>query len=81
MKYLRSIFAHLFPARHQGTFSLPADATSDLAVGVRRDGRKSDLTLMIEATGARPGETVAVDEHGQARVLGRRPEVAVDNTK
>lgn len=81
MIHLRSILARLIPGRGQGTLSLPVNATSSLAGGVTRNGRKSDLMLKIEAAGARPGETVAIDEQGHARVLGRKPEVAVDNTK
>jgi hypothetical protein len=75
-----SFLTRLAPRRYRGTFSLPSTTMGDgLIFGRTRQGRVSELTLKIEATGARPGETVAIDEHGQARVLGRKPEV-VSNT-
>lgn len=77
-----SVLTRLAPRQYGGTFALPPTTMDDgLIVGGTRQGRRSELTLRIEATGARPGETVAIDEHGQARVLGRKPEVASNTTK
>lgn len=41
---------------------------------------KSTLADAIMAIGARPGETVAIDNDGRARIIGRPLVVAVDNT-
>jgi hypothetical protein len=50
---------------------------------VSRKG-KSPFGDMIEKTlasiGARPGDVVEVDEHGTARVVGRRPRIAGEQT-
>lgn len=51
----------------------------DFLIGSRGVGRKGPLTQIIDGTGARPGETVAIDHTGHARVLGRRPELVVRN--
>ena len=76
-----AFFSDLLRWHKHGVLSLTQTDSDNLVIGSSRSGRKSDLTLKIEATGARPGETVAMDEQGQMRVLGRKPEVAVDNTK
>ena len=76
-----AFFSGLIRRRKRGVLSVTQTDSDKLVIGSSRSGRKSDLTLRIEATGARPGETVAMDEHGQMRILGRKPEVAVDNTK
>lgn len=83
MSKLSSIFDRLFGGggrQHQGQLPLPVDGGSEFAFGVTRSGRKSALTEKIDATGARPGDTVAIDEHGDARVVGRKPEIGVDNS-
>lgn len=41
---------------------------------------KSMLTDAIAATDAQPGETVAIDREGRARICGRPLVLAVDNT-
>jgi hypothetical protein len=76
-----SYLARLAQRRVDGSLRLPLVARGGLIVGATKTGRKSELTLKIESTGARPGETVAIDERGDARVLGRNPEVSVDNMK
>ncbi len=61
----------------EGTLALDGRSFDPL---VSRKGR-SPLADKIERTGAKPGETVAIDEHGDARVIGRKPSLAVDNSK
>ena len=57
---------------------LPRDVVPN---STRRKG-KSMAQAAIEETGARPGEMVEIDiRSGQARILGRRPELVVDNSK
>lgn len=63
-----------------GKLKPPVDAGNEFVFGVTRQGRKSALSVKIDGTGARPGETVAIDEHGEPRVLGRKPEIAVNNS-
>lgn len=48
--------------------------------GSTRRGRTL-LSDKIAATGARPGELVQIDEHGHARVVGRKPSMIIYNTK
>ncbi|MYM92634.1 hypothetical protein [Duganella vulcania] len=81
--YLISIFAHLFAGRRrkQGQLQLHVDALGEPALGTTRQGSKSELAAKIDATGARPGDMVAIDEHGHARVVGRKPEIVVNNSK
>jgi len=69
------VLGRLFGSRHQGQLRLPVDGGSELNFGVSRAGRKSALAENIDAIGARPGDTVAIDEHSDARVVGRKPEI------
>jgi hypothetical protein len=51
-----------------------------LAMARTRKG-KSIFADAISAAGAEDGDTVEIGRDGQARVIGRRPKVIVDNTK
>lgn len=81
MSKLKFIFDRLFDRRHQVQIHLPAYGRSAFVFGVTKAGRKSALTEKIDAAGARPGETVTIDVHGSAHIVGRNPEIAVDNCK
>lgn len=81
MPNIFAFFSSLVRRRKHGVLTLTRADGNKLVMGSSGSGRKSDLMLRIEATGIRPGETVAMDERGQMRVLGRKPEIAVDNTK
>lgn len=81
MTRISSLFSRLFGSQPSGRLSLPSKLSGQMIVGATGEGRKSDLALKIEASGARSGEIVAIDEQGQARVVGRKPEVVVDNNK
>ena len=50
------------------------------AIGTTRQGKSIIVDALI-AAGAEDGDTVEIDRDGQARVIGRRPRVIVDNTK
>ena len=71
---------YLFGRRHRGELELPVNGGSEINFFMSGVGRKSALAKKIDAIGARPGETVAIDEQGVARVVGRKPEIiAVTN--
>lgn len=42
---------------------------------------KTPFSDKLAAAGARPGEKIIIDDQGNVRVLGRKPEVVIDNTK
>lgn len=56
------------------------DTEARFVIGTTRRGQASPVSKALDAAGARPGDSVAIDPNGQARVLGRRPEKVVDNT-
>ena len=60
---------------HQCTLAL-----GQQAIGSTRKG-KSIIADALVASGAKDGDTVAIDRDGQARIIGRMPRVIVDNTK
>lgn len=80
MTILRSFWIRL-AARRRAEHSLSIGAGTVLAFGILRPGRKSDVMAKFEAINSLPGDTIAIDERGFARVLGRKPELVVDNTK
>lgn len=49
-------------------------------LGTTRKGKRSVFEQAIESTGALPGDTIAIDCTGQARIVGRPLCVAVDNS-
>lgn len=49
--------------------------------GSTRPGRRTQYGRWADAAGARPGDTVVVDPDGSARVVGRKPELSIDNTR
>ncbi len=75
MSKLTFVLDRLFGRRHRGELQLPVNGGSEFNFGVSRTGRKSALAEKIDATGARPGDTVPIDEQGDARVVGRKPEI------
>lgn len=81
MSKLAFFFDRLFGIRrrHKGQLLLPVNGGSEFVFGVTRAGIKSELAKKIDSTGARPGEAVAVDENGDARVVGRKPEIVATN--
>ena len=48
--------------------------------GTTRKGKPSFVDKAIESTSAQPGDTIAIDRDGKARIVGRPLSVAVDNT-
>jgi hypothetical protein len=78
-------FKRLFKPAHQRTRAtvtlshLRQELAPGLMVGATRKG-KSAVNDAIESIGAQPGDTVAIDTAGQARIVGRPLRVVVDNT-
>lgn len=66
---------------HVGTIAMAAEPGTAVVVAKQASGRRSRYDDLAAAAGARPGDTVVVDPDGSARVVGRRPELSVDNTK
>ena len=69
------VLNRLFGRRHRGEPELPVNGGSEINFFLSGAGRKSALGKKIDAIGARPGDTVAIDEQGDARVAGRKPEI------
>lgn len=75
------LIERIFGVKHHGQFQLPEMPGDTFNAGVSRQGSRSALFAKIEAAGARPGDTVEIDGHGHARVIGRKPEIVVNNSE